>query len=263
MAPAIDHGRGTGLNPVQAIGMTLMQFDIPRGRVFRVDEVNIRLSDAPHPFTIGRQAEIAANWTKEKWAKPSLFNGAVALLASLRHEGGRLDGIAHIVRYSAFLYWRRLRPMPTAEHCYAHAMPVSSDGALIAIRMSQGTVGAGLVYFAAGSFEPADFADGRVDVGANMVREVREETGLDLTGRPTDQCFHALSLPQGTVIFRRVFMSDPAEAIAERIRAFVRDDGDPEGEIEGPVIIRDPAERPDRLAPQMPALIDWHFRTAR
>ena len=41
---------------------------------------------------------------------------------------------------------------------------------------------AGRVYFAAGSFEPVDFRDGLVDVDFNMIREVREETGLDLSG---------------------------------------------------------------------------------
>ncbi|MCV0397007.1 MAG: NUDIX hydrolase [Rhizobiaceae bacterium] len=240
-----------------------MHFDIPRGEVFRVDEVDVRLSATPHPFIAGRQEEIEANWLEEKRARPALFDGEVALLASLKLTGSRLEGTAHVVRYSAFLYWRGLRPVSSAEHCYAHAMPVSSEGALVAIRMSGHTVSAGLAYFASGSFEPTDFAGGRVDIGANMLREVREETGLNLDGLPTDRCFHALSLPQGTVIFRRVFMNEPANAIADRIRRFVSDKGDPEGEIAGPVVIRDPADLPDRLAPQMPALIDWHFRTAR
>ena len=52
----------------------------------------------------------------------------------------------------------------------------------MAIRMAAHTVNAGRVYFAAGSFEPSDFRDGLVDADGNMVREVREETGLDIAG---------------------------------------------------------------------------------
>ena len=61
-------------------------------------------------------------------------------------------------------------------------MLVTKDNALIAIRMAAHTVNAGRVYFAAGSFEPEDFPDGRVDAHGNMVREVTEETGLDISG---------------------------------------------------------------------------------
>lgn len=129
--------------------------------------------------------------------------------------------------------------------------------------MSHKTASGGLAYFASGSFASIDFADGRVDLEANMIREVREETGIDLAGRPTDPCFHALSLPQGTVIFRRVYLAETADLLVESIERYVTDRGDPEEEILGPVIILSAADRPGRLAPQMPALIDWHFRTPR
>ncbi|RUX69633.1 hypothetical protein EN983_26975, partial [Mesorhizobium sp. M7A.F.Ca.CA.004.08.2.1] len=124
-------------------------------------------------------------------------------------------------------------------------------------RMGPHTVNAGRVYFAAGSFEPIDFRDGLVDVDFNMIREVREETGLDLSGAERGKRYHAMSTSSGTVIFRRYHAAAPADEIARRISAFVATETEPE--IEGPVIIRHAADLPVGLSPHMKPLIEWHF----
>lgn len=234
-----------------------MAFDIPRDRVLAVDAVEVRLDPAPHPFELANEAAIAANWQREKRETPALFDGRVVLLASLAYRDRRLVGRCHGIRYSTFLYWRRLRPVPSAEHTYAHAMLVSADNALVAIRMAATTANAGQVYFAAGSFEAEDFHDGLADVDGNMAREVLEETGLDISALPHGAGYHALSMQGGTVIFRRYHLPFNADEAAERIRAFVAREDDPE--IEGPVIIRNGRDLPDGLKPHMKALVDWHF----
>src|SRR5690606_19565311 len=162
-------------------------------------------------------------------------------------------GRCHIVRYATFLHWRSVRPVGGAGHVYAHAMPVGSDGALLAVRMSANTVNAGLVYFAAGSFEPADFRGGEADVGANMRREVAEETGRDLSVMRHEAGYHLVSKRTGTVLFRRYLLGESADAAAERVRAHVAAESDPE--IEGPVVIREAGDLPERLADQVPHLI--------
>ncbi len=116
---------------------------------------------------------------------------------------------------------------------------------------------AGRVYFAAGSFEPEDFPDGLVDPHGNMVREVREETGLDISGARRGERHHALATERGTVIFRRYFLDENADEIASRIRDFVA--GEAEPEIEEPIVIRHAGDLPDGLMPHMPTLIEWHF----
>ena len=101
------------------------------------------------------------------------------------------------------------------------------------------------VYFAAGSFEPEDFPDGKVDLHFNMAREVLEETGLDIGAAPRDAGCHALATEQGTVIFRRYFLDADADEIAAASR-FRRRRGRA-GDF-GPVVIRGrgrPAGRPD------------------
>ncbi|UCI29081.1 hypothetical protein [Mesorhizobium sp. B2-8-5] len=234
-----------------------MSFDLPRNVILPVDAVDVRLDTGPHPFALSNAAAIADNWRQETAANPALFDGTVVLLSELAYRDGRLVGRCHAVNYSTFLLWRKRREISGAEHAYAHAMLVAGDNALVAIRMGPHTVNAGRVYFAAGSFEPIDFRDGLVDVDFNMIREVGEETGLDLSEAERGRHYHALSTPSGTVIFRRYRVAEPADELARRITAFVATETNPE--IEGPVIIRHAGDLPDGLMPHMKPLIEWHF----
>ncbi len=220
-----------------------MSFDLPRNTIVPVDAVDVRLDDGPHPFESANLAAIEENWLRETAANPALFDGQVVLLSRLAYVGGSLAGRCHAVRYATFLHWRRHRETAPAEHAFAHAMLVSRDGALVAVRMGRHTANPGRVYFAAGSFEPVDFPDGRVDLHANMAREVREETGLSIDAVPREDRFHFISIPNGTVIFRRYFVDAAAADTADAIRTFVAGEADPE--IAGPVVIRSRDDLPD------------------
>lgn len=234
-----------------------MSFDLPRNVILPVDAIDVRLDPGPHPFALSNAEAIAENWRRETAANPALFDGTVVLLSELAYRDSRLVGRCHAVNYSTFMLWRKRRENSGAEHAYAHAMLVAGDNALVAIRMGPHTVNAGRVYFAAGSFEPVDFREGQVDVDFNMIREVGEETGLDLSAAQRGQRYFALSTASGTVIFRRYRVAESADALARRIRAFV--DAEAEPEIEGPVIIRDAADLPEGLMGHMKPLIEWHF----
>src|SRR6187551_771620 len=114
--------------------MPLIAFDIPRGIILPVERVDVTLERAPHPFEAANRAAIDAGWLREKAANPSLFDGEVSLLARLAYRDRALEGACHTIRFATFLFWRKTRPWPDAEHAFAHAIPVTSDGALIAIR---------------------------------------------------------------------------------------------------------------------------------
>jgi 8-oxo-dGTP pyrophosphatase MutT (NUDIX family) len=234
-----------------------LTFDIPSNLIVPVDTVDVRLDPDPHPFEMANAAAIEENWRAETDANPALFDGTVVLLSSLVYAGGRFEGRCHAVRYATFMHWRRERANTSAGHVFAHAMLVSRDNALVAIRMAANTVNAGRVYFAAGSFEPVDFADGAADVDFNMVREVAEETGLDISSIPRGERYYALSTDRGTVLFRRYFLPEDADEIARRIETFVA--SEPEPEISEPVIIREADDLPDGLMPHMKPLVEWHF----
>lgn len=234
-----------------------MRFDLPRDRIFEIQEIDVRLDPGPHPFFEGAEEAVAARWQMERAAKPALFDGEVVLLSRLEWADGRLSGTCHAVRYSQFLYWRSQRPVESAEHAYAHPILVAGDNALVAIRMASHTINAGQVYFASGSFEPVDFPGGRVDVDLNMRREALEEIGIDLRDCVAEPRLFGLSRPEGTVFFRRYFSTLPAYKLAAHIRHHAENGGD--DEIEDAVILRSPADLTDRAARQMPPLVEWHF----
>jgi 8-oxo-dGTP pyrophosphatase MutT (NUDIX family) len=235
-----------------------LAFDLPRNRVVSAEELDIRLDPAPHPFELAHAEPIEANWRSEVARNPALFDGTIVLLSELAYAGGRLTGRCHAVRYATLLHWRRSdRSGGAAEHAFAHAALVSSDNALVAIRMAAHTANAGKVYFAAGSFEPSDFRDGQADLDYNMRREVGEETGLDIGPLRREAGFRLFSANGGTVIFRRYFLDETAEAIARRITGFVA--AQAESEIDGPVIIRDADVLPEGTMPHMAAIVRWHF----
>jgi 8-oxo-dGTP pyrophosphatase MutT (NUDIX family) len=237
-----------------------LSFDLPRNTILAVDAVDVALDPEPHPFEAGNRAAIDTNWRAETAANPALFDGTVVLLSSLAYRERRLVGRCHAIRYASFLYWRRHRDTSRAEHSFAHAVLVARDNALVAVRMGPHTANPGRVYFAAGSFEPVDFRDGKVDLHANMEREVGEETGIALAVAPRDANCHFISIETGTVIFRRYFLDEDSETIAAKVRAFVAAETDPE--IEGPVVIRHADDLPEGLAPQMKPIVDWHFSRA-
>lgn len=233
-----------------------MSITLPLGVILPVHRIDIVLDPAQHPFERGREEAIARNWRSEIAERPAIFDGTVVLLSEFGYADGRLFGRCHAVRYSTFMYWRKERA-GTAAHAFAHPMLVAKDNALVAIRMAAHTVNAGRVYFAAGSFEPEDFPGGVVDPHGNMVREVQEETGLDISNVSRGERHYALATERGTVIFRRYFLDETADAVAARIRGFVA--GEAEPEIEGPVVIRDARDLPDGLMDHMKPMIDWHF----
>lgn len=234
-----------------------MAFDLPRERVFPVKEIDVRLDDSPSPFEVENREAIARNWQREIAANPTLFDGQVVLLSTLAYRDGKVTGRCHAVGYSTFLYWRRNGEDSVAGHCFAHAMLVSADNALVAVRMGPHTANAGQVYFAAGSFEPGDFRDGQVDLHYNMAREVAEETGLDLSRAKRTEGFLGYSAANRTALFRRYDLPEKADDIAERIRAFVAAETEPE--IIGPVIIRNAHDLPHGLPAHMRAIVGWHF----
>lgn len=237
-----------------------MGIDLPRGVVLPVDDVDVRLDAAAHPFELAHSDAIQANWLREVAANPSLFDGRVMLLSRLSHAGRMLSGVCHEVRYATLLYWLRTGPDGGAGHAFAHAMLVSGDNALVAIRMGPHTLNAGRVYFAAGSFEPEDFPAGQADLHLNMAREVLEETGLDIRAARRGAGYVALSTERGTVIARRYHLDADAAELARRIEEFVAAEDHPE--IAGPVVIRSLEDLPESAMGHMAQLVAWHFSGA-
>ncbi|MBX3531050.1 MAG: hypothetical protein KF849_10610 [Rhizobiaceae bacterium] len=238
--------------------MSVSAFDLPQERVFNIDVLDLAVVPGPLAYEAGRTAAIDAHWTAENAGNPALFDGRIILFSALSLNGRRLQGVGHEARYATLLHWRGGSDTALAQHCFAYGVLVAGDGALIAVRMGSHTANPGKVYFAAGSFEMHDVVRGRIDVDLNIRREVGEETGLDLDAADAEQGWHGWTMAGRTVVFRRYRLPEPADRLAQRVRAVVAAQTEPE--IVGPVVIRKPDDLPSETTPHMRALVDWHFR---
>jgi hypothetical protein len=134
--------------------MALLESNRPHwpaeGTIFPVSEIDVRVASDPHPFQLAEMERVRDNWRREIAANPHLFDGRMVLQRAIRIADERIAAQAHIVPYSTFLWWRKTRA-PGACHLFGMPMLLSSDGAMIAIRMGAHTANPGRVYSPGGS----------------------------------------------------------------------------------------------------------------
>ncbi len=230
---------------------------LPPGRVIPAARAELRLSPEPHPYEHVHAAAIEANWQRESAANPALYDGRTVLFSRVALEGEALVGRCHAVRFASLMHWRVAKRSDVAAHLFAMAVPVTRDGAVMAARMGPRTANAGQVYFAGGSLEAPDFVDGVADVDGNMLREVAEETGLDLTATTAEPVLRVLNSNSGVVVMRRYRLDEDAAELDRRIRAFLAAERDPE--ITEPVFIRPGAAYDPAILPWVRQVAEWHF----
>lgn len=232
----------------------------PSDNPVRVDGLDLALAEGPHPLYAEHRAEIEANWSEEHAANPYLFNGQMVLQRHLAFDNGIIRGVAHVIPYSTLLWWRKQPAPEGAFHLFGFAVLVSSDNAVIAIRMSERTANPGQVYCAAGSLDLNDVVGDRLDLTGNMRREVREETGIDLDEAEAEPHFYASHADNRVVVFRFYHFSVTAQQMVARIEAHM--EVDEEQEISGVVAIRSADPGAHRYNPLMLPILEHRFGNA-
>jgi 8-oxo-dGTP pyrophosphatase MutT (NUDIX family) len=206
--------------------------------VVPIDRIDMRLEPGLHPFQIAEADSIARNWAQETAANPALFNGDVLLQDEVRLEEGVVRAQARLSDFATLLWWLKQRHPTSGGIFVASAVPVSSDGALIVIRMARHTANAGKVYFAAGSLDRSDvMPGGQVDTLGNMARELREETGLSVTEAVADPQLYATAFCGRHYAFRLFRFPMTAQEMCRRIENHMQTDPDPE--IDAVYAVRD------------------------
>lgn len=150
--------------------------------VFRVDRLELSFAPKPWAFAEERRAEIDAYFAQLRREKPALWNGRVLLLHHQVVEGGVFRGQYLESDYASFSAWRAWgRPKAGVHDCFGAAAVVAADGAVLLGVMAPHTFNGGSVYFPCGTPDPDDIVDGKVDLAASARRELKEETGCDVT----------------------------------------------------------------------------------
>ncbi len=203
-------------------------------RIVEVDELDFALEPRAWDFSRERADDIRAYWEQRRLRQPSLFNGRVLLLG--RHEfAKRLDGGAALrgaffeVDFAEFLAWRDFG-YPGGAVCNGFSMAAlqGSDGAFLLGEMNAHTANAGKIYFAAGTPDLSDVFGARVDLGASVMRELEEETGVAASETSFDPGWIVVNAPPRVACMKIMRLAIPAEAAKARIEAFLARETQPE-----------------------------------
>lgn len=143
---------------------------------------DLRVVDTPLSFEAAHRAAIDAHWQKQLTANPKLWNGPFFLFTGVHLDGETLRGQAHPTDFATFLYHRHVDRGHDHDvmHITGTSLAVTDDGVIVAMEMASHTANAGHIYFPAGSFDPQDVIDNKLDTMFNVRREIREELGVDL-----------------------------------------------------------------------------------
>jgi 8-oxo-dGTP pyrophosphatase MutT (NUDIX family) len=181
-------------------------------------------------FARERADEIKAHWAALKAKSPTLFDGRVLL----QYERHIEDGVFHArylaTNYSAFLTWRDFGwPDKAMINGFSMAALRAKDGAFLLGEMAAHTANPGKVYFAAGTPDPDDITPtGRVDLLANLMRELEEETGLKPSEVSVGEGWTAVLEGQRIAFMRPVTIDMEAQMARELILSRLAKQAHPE-----------------------------------
>jgi 8-oxo-dGTP pyrophosphatase MutT (NUDIX family) len=218
--------------------------------VISIDHVALAFEPRRWPFAEERRAEIDAHFAERRAQRPKIWNGRVVLASHYRVDGASLTGACFETDFASFLAWRDWGfPDAAAINCFAMGALRSSDGAFLLGVMGAHTANAGRIYFPAGTPEPEDIAGGALDLAANVVREVAEETGLAAGDYVAAPGWHAVQA--GTRLALMKVLAAPATAVElqRKMREHIAREETPE--LADVRIVRGPAD----FDPMMPPFV--------
>ena len=225
-----------------------------------VASIDCALIEAPWSFAVSEAAAIEAHWERRVAGNPHLFNGPVLLL----HDGAvddEPDGYAMFrgrcfeTTFKAFMAWREFGfPQTEARNIFSMAAVETVDGAFVLGEMAPHTAPAGQIYFPSGTPDRSDIHAGRVDIEGSALRELAEETGLNLS--------HVEPLPGLILVMDRVRVccmkpvraSETAEVLVARIEHWLATEARPE--FSRMHVIREPKD----ILPTIPDFVADYLR---
>ncbi len=211
-------------------------------RVIEIRGFDLRIRDRRWPFEDQQRTEIAAHWSELILCKPSLWNGKVLIADEAGLQDGVLRASCLKVDYASFAAWIAWDfPDKTAINLFGCAVLVGCDGKLVYGCGGSQTFTAGYIVPPGGTPDLSDIRpDGQVDIAGSIVRELREETGID-AGEGVAGDWLVVCEGQRLCIAKVIRFQQSAHQLAERIGSFLKAEDLPElagTEIIGPGFVR-------------------------
>ena len=197
--------------------------------LFAVERLDLTFAPKPWAYADAQRPEIDAYFAELQRERPAIWNGRVLLLHHQVVSGGVFRGQYLETDYASFIAWRHWGSPPAGVHdCFGAAAVVAADGGVLLGVMGAHTANAGAVYFPAGTPDPSDVVDGKVDLAASVARELKEETGCGIGEFAVEPGWTTV-VDGGLIVQVKVLRStESAEALRARMLAHLAQDKEPE-----------------------------------
>jgi len=227
-----------------------------------VERLDFALDQWPWPFAAARAADVASHFQVLQRRMPKVWNGRILLMRSHAFTGAALRGRWFETGYADFLAWRDWGfPDASVTNCFAMGALRGADGGFLMGVMGAHTVNAGRIFFVAGTPDPSDVVDGRVDLDASVRREVTEETGLTERDYAAESGWHAVITDHSIALIKLLAAPVTAEALRARIHAHIANEDEPE--LADVRIVRGPADIDPMMPDFVTAFLAHAWRAAR
>ena len=198
-------------------------------RIINARDIDFSVEPYEWPFASDEAGRIETHWNALLRDRPALYNGRVFLSHSIESDGVTVRGKAFETDFSNFLAWRDFGfPDAYVCNCFSMAALRSADGAWLMGIMSDHTSNAGKIYFPAGTPDPGDVLEGKIDFAGSAIRELREETGLDASTLQVAPDWSVILYGPRVGCMKIINCHDDAKTICERVDDFLARDRQPE-----------------------------------
>ena len=194
----------------------------------RVATLDLSFRSEPWPFADRRRADIDVHFAAALRQRP-IWNGRVLLGRDPVFIADRFSARYFETDFASFLAWRDWGfPDAGAFNGFGMGALRCSDGAFILGEMGARTSNAGRIYFPAGTPDPDDLSDGKVDIAGSIAREIEEETGLTPADYAPVAYWDCVVSGAAIAMIRLLHVDGPAEALSARIEAHLAGQRQPE-----------------------------------
>jgi 8-oxo-dGTP pyrophosphatase MutT (NUDIX family) len=180
-------------------------------------------------FAETRREDIDAHFAARLAKTPSLWNGRVLLASECTLAEATLRGSFFETDFASFVAWRDWGfPDRAITNCFAMGAIRASDGAYLLGVMGPATANPGLAYFPAGTPDPADIVDDRVDLDGSVMREVTEETGLTRRDVDAQPGWSAVFAGPRIALMKELRARENAQTLRAKILHYLAQQAEPE-----------------------------------